>query len=399
MVLFRRNVWIAALLVLLLGLGVSFYLTYDHYLVLQIGISGKSFCNINAYLNCDMVLNSSYSMLGTLPLSGLAFVYYLYLLVILFWVLFAREKIQQTMAIPCFTQVLACLLSVFLFYISYFKIHFFCVFCATLYLVNFLLLIFFFLMPRYQQGEWMNKLMDSFKSSGLIFLVAVFAVGSLLLHIATRTYAADLSDTKVQTYIRGFMKQTPETIDTAGRPSWGNPDAKIVIAEFSDFECPFCKVAAFTLKPMLQEWKDRVKIVFMNYPLDQSCNSGLDHEMHKQSCKVAYYAYCAGKQGKFWEFHDEVFDRQPRFSDSSLENVIKKLGLDQGQMQACVKDEATKNAVAADINEGLKLKLMGTPSIFINGRMMPTWTFKKVMYQTLEAVENAPPPPAPKKDL
>ena len=244
----------------------------------------------------------------------------------------------------------------------------------------------------------MKDLRPSLSLGKIIYIVVIFGVGAFFLHATTKASAKEIPDSEIGKYVKDFQKQPAISLNTEGRPYWGNPNAKVVIAEFSDFECPYCKLAAFNLKPVLGDIRDKVKLVFINFPLDKSCNSGVQRDMHERACVVAFWAYCAGQQGKFWEFHDEAFDRQPKFSDANLQSIGKKVGLDNEKLQACLKDDATKKAVLSDIDQGIKANVMGTPSIFVNGKPFDAWSWKKVMEAVVNAEENAPPAPALKKD-
>jgi protein-disulfide isomerase len=131
-------------------------------------------------------------------------------------------------------------------------------------------------------------------------------------------------------------------------------------------------------------------MVFMNYPLDTSCNKELKHSPHQRSCVVAYAAYCAGVQGKFWEYHDKAFARQPKFQDASLENIAEKLNLDMNQFKACLSSEPAQQAIQADLQQGGAAKVQGTPTVFVNGRKFQPWMSKKAWKKLIERLNGAP---------
>lgn len=381
---FRGGIWWGALVVVLLGIAASAYLVQQHFMHLQAAFTSKSFCNINSYLNCDMVLTSSYASLGTIPLAGLGLLFYIYVLGALLYVRLAPDSVAETLALPAVLALSSILLSLFLAYISFFQLHSLCIFCSSLYLVN--ILLWFVLKALIGQGGPVKLIKRIPWGKSLAYFAVVFAIGGIILHTSHKQYAKELSPNDAKEYLAQFFAQAPYAIDVSGRPFWGNPDAKIVIAEFSDMECPYCKVAAFNLKPILGDYKDKVKLVFMNYPLDRNCNPAITRDMHLNACNAAYAAHCAGVQGKFWEYHDAAFERQPKFSQESLENIAKKLKLDVPAFQACIASEDTKKFVSSDIEQGTKSNVQGTPSVFIDGRPFPNWISRQLMHQALEKI-------------
>jgi len=118
-----------------------------------------------------------------------------------------------------------------------------------------------------------------------------------------------------------------------------------------------------------------------------ACKSGTERIPHGEvRAPIETSAHCAGVQGKFWEYHDAAFERQPKFSPESLLNIAKKLKLDLPAFQACIGSEETKKFIASDLEQGTKANVLGTPSVFINGRMFPNWISKQLVQQTLDKI-------------
>ena len=90
-----------------------------------------------------------------------------------------------------------------------------------------------------------------------------------------------LNPSKVKLILNEHYKQEPVKINTDGAPVTGNPDAKVKIVVFSDFQCPSCKLLASNMKTILLENKNDISFSFMNYPLDSSINKNVNHEIHK----------------------------------------------------------------------------------------------------------------------
>ena len=90
----------------------------------------------------------------------------------------------------------------------------------------------------------------------------------------------------------------------------GSDEAAVTIVEFADFQCPGCRQMSNNLEILADEFGDDVRLVFRNYPLDKSCNSGMGRQLHDYACEAAVLGRCAGQYGRFWPFHDLVFANQ-----------------------------------------------------------------------------------------
>ena len=156
-------------------------------------------------------------------------------------------------------------------------------------------------------------------------------------------------------YNERYLDRGVAKINLEGAPVRGNPKAPITIVEFSDFECPSCKAVEPVLKKILEQNAD-VKLVFLNFPLP----------MHQNAGPAAAAAIAAGKQGKFWAYHDKLFENQGHQTAAELIAYAQELKLDVARFQADM--EAARARVAQDRSQGEGLKLTGTPSLFINGR-------------------------------
>ena len=147
----------------------------------------------------------------------------------------------------------------------------------------------------------------------------------------------------------------------------GAPNAPLTIVEFSDFECPACRQAFGDLRELVRSRPD-VRLVFRHFPLDSQCNAQMQHQLHAEACKAAAAAECAGKLGRFWEYHDLLFENQKALDRESLFRYAREVGLDIPAFRACLDDPATMDRITADVATGAKLGIESTPTIFINGR-------------------------------
>ena len=149
-----------------------------------------------------------------------------------------------------------------------------------------------------------------------------------------------------------------ETIALGASPSRGDANAPVTVVVFSDFQCPFCSRAEATVRELEAAYPGKVRFVFKNQPLP----------FHENARLAAKAALAAGEQGKFWEYHDVLFNHQRELDRASLEGYAEDLGLDLRRFRAALDDSRLDVAVEADVTEAHRLEVKGTPAFFINGR-------------------------------
>lgn len=167
------------------------------------------------------------------------------------------------------------------------------------------------------------------------------------------------------------------------KPFLGPENAKIKIIDFSDLECPFCRMAHPVMMKIVKDFEGDVSYQFYSYPLS----------IHSHAMLASQGAECANDQGKFYEFIDAVYastgnDNPP--AESVLNKVAESLGLDMKKFSACLGSGAKEDAVLLDMSYGSYMRISGTPSIFINGEKLDNWqydNFKKVVEDKLASLE------------
>lgn len=168
-------------------------------------------------------------------------------------------------------------------------------------------------------------------------------------------------------------------VDTTGlssdssRPMKGSASAGVTVTEFGDFQCPACGSAyAIINKPLEEKYENTVRFEFKHFPL---------RNIHQYAYESAQAAECAADQGKFWEFVDIDYANQKDLSSETLRTWGIALGLDADLYDRCIRSEIKGSTVMADMAEGEKLGVQGTPSYFVNG--------VRVQQNTLEAIGSA----------
>ena len=137
----------------------------------------------------------------------------------------------------------------------------------------------------------------------------------------------------------------------------GNPKAPVMIVEFSDFQCPYCRQVEPVVKDLLTKYGDKISLSYRDFPLTS---------IHSQAEIAAEASRCALEQGKFWEYHDQMFAASSLEKDSLVE-YARNLKLDEKQFSTCLTSEKYKADIDKDAQEGRKAGVTGTPGFFVNG--------------------------------
>jgi protein-disulfide isomerase len=152
-----------------------------------------------------------------------------------------------------------------------------------------------------------------------------------------------------------------QNIALTDRPSFGNPNSKVKLVEFSDFQCPYCaRFAKDTVARIKQEFGDKIFFVFRDLPIAS----------HKHAFGAAVAAKCANKSGKFWEYHDLLFDNQQALEQESLVQYASELGIDSTEFKSCLSDNSIHDLVREDLRVAQELNINGTPSLVFNGELI-----------------------------
>lgn len=163
-------------------------------------------------------------------------------------------------------------------------------------------------------------------------------------------------------------------------PSKGSKNAPVTIVEFSDFQCPFCARFYTQILPLMEENyinTGKVKLVYRDFPLG----------FHTNAQKSAEAAECADEQGRFWEYHNKIFENQNKLDTINLKQYAKDLGLDSKKFDSCLDSGKMASEVQKDFSDGSSYGVSGTPTFFINGievvGAQPYTVFQQIIEQEL----------------
>jgi len=198
-----------------------------------------------------------------------------------------------------------------------------------------------------------------------------------------KRYRAGLLELRRAFNVETFLEEPRLPMPVAsGAASIGNRNAEIVITEFSDFQCPFCKGVQPTIKEVLRAYGDKVRLEFKHLPLEQ-------HPLAKTSAQAAF---CSGKQGRFWEYHDALFGSDD-LSREFFDAAANKAGLQLALFQQCLTSAESRLAVIADLQDAKRLGIDSTPTFLINGKLLRGAAsldqFKSTIDRELKALRNS----------
>ncbi len=176
--------------------------------------------------------------------------------------------------------------------------------------------------------------------------------------------ANDLKQSLLTIASAGGQPQTPTRVENwrtlvrEHNAAQGSEDAAVVVIEYSDFQCPFCKkYSDETRRNIAAKYGENVRMVFKHYPLEQ---------IHPQAMTAAIAAQCARRQGKFWEVHERLFGQPNALDVASVVGIGEALNLSVGFTE-CVINQETKAEVEQDIRDANEIGVRGTPTFIVNG--------------------------------
>lgn len=385
-----KKLWVTALLVVsLFGMFLAGILTYEHYVPMD--LPG---CSQDGAFDCAKVNSSQFSEIRGIAVALIGFV--TYVLVAGLCVTRLRkgpDKAAGAMAYAFILAVISGVLSAFLFYASKFILGTFCLYCIGLYVVNAAMLVTSWgalggpgrLFPAIRQDlDGLGKQKPiAYGLFGLIVVLFVIAVakpgkffngpGEVSGPITLPPLGNNDEKARKEILAAPYLNPGPG----GGFAKGAGANAVLTIIEFADFECPACRSTSWELAELVKKHKDDVRVVFRHYPLDRTCNTSMQRQVHPYACSTALAAEAAGVQGKFWEFHDAVYakrdnlfgpDGRPDLSDNALAARAKALGLDVAQWEVDKKSADLQQKIVDDIIDGGGFGVASTPTLFVNGR-------------------------------
>ncbi len=348
-----------------LGLIISAELTYV-YMSANFGLAGnKSFCNINEVLDCDAVARTSYSHVLGVPLAVWGMLFYAVILLLNYLRFSKPDDIQRSENIQSFIYTLsfgAVMVSVVLSLITAFGIKKVCVLCVANYIIN--ILLFFFIRGK---ASFTANIKNTFKQlyfaltnpMHFLLITAIFTVGIFSL------YYANVNEVFVKDKTFYVPKTEMLNMNVFSGNVLGDADGKIVIEEYTDFECPFCSMANSDLYRLVNEFKG-VKVIHRDFPLKKTCNPVLNGEgPHKNSCTAALYGMAAAKQNKSAYLGYLMFLNQQNLEEKRILKLARAAKLDINQLKKDANDPEALEELKENSEKAFSMGIKATPTFII----------------------------------
>lgn len=222
----------------------------------------------------------------------------------------------------------------------------------------------------------------------IIVIVAFVAAGSGYFYGLVKSYQEAIESGELE-IPQNFTPLTnvPTTVSTKdgvslirpGNPSFGPENARLVVIEFGDFQCPYCRQVFPTVRSLMNTYKDSVQFVFRQFPVSDA---------HPFAIAAARASLCAGDQGKFWQYHDVLFTNQEQISEGNLVPFAERANLDVKAFSDCMLSKKFDSDIENDYNDGIALGVRGTPTFFFNGikvdGAIPEDAFRQIIEEFLK---------------
>ncbi len=359
--------------VLALSAALSATILYVHAQLAATQGAYTSFCNVNSRVNCDVVLTSSYGMLLGMPVALWALLTYVALAVL---VLVRRragsEAAARATLLLVALAVWSLVFSLYMAAVAAFAVGAVCLLCSGLYVLNVVIAVLAWNLARTTTTQAHPLLTQRRIGLGAVTMTAALAITSGLQLTSSSAALSPRTPADVEARHPDFYKwyTSRPVVDAmpVAEHVRGPADAPITIVEFSDFECGFCAKAFRDLRELERGHGRSLRIVFHHFPLDPGCNAQVPTLVHRSACEAATAAECAARFGRFWEYHNRLFENQQRLDRDDLVATAVTLGIDRAAFADCLDDPAARGRVGEDAAAGARLGVKSTPTLFINGR-------------------------------
>ena len=405
---------VAAIVLALAGAALSALLLLEHHGE-SFGVSAvQAVCGEGASSGCETVARSAYATLAGVPLAAVGLVFSLSIAGLLgLGALGSAETRDASGRVAAYAVVLALLIDLGLLAIQAFAIKAFCRLCLGTYVVNALILAALWPVakPRALSASASGLLaaegrltVGGWVSTTIAIAAAVMALNTTLSHREARRTAGLLGSPtsagpedavkkaeaemrrlkgilddpqKREQYltekaVKEFEDATPLSLDVSQTPFSGPANAPIQVVEYSDYLCPYCRGLAGAFKDYIPKSGGRVSIHYKNYPLDKTCNPQLPATVHEGACWLALGALCSQQLGPFAAYQDKANTTPPKpMTRDDILRLASEAGIPSAAMGACLDAPATKARLSAEIEEARRVGVKATPTIFLNGKMLP----------------------------
>lgn len=334
-----------------------------------------SFCSINNFIDCDGVALTVHSQFLGIPLAYWGIFLYLFILFLLFVdklkqikFLGFLEVFKNPLAYISSLGFISFLISMILAIISIFEIKKICILCFCTYILN--LVIALIARSNNSIEDVKTSVTDFIEAvkipKYLISFVCVASIASAFLAYTSLSYVFTPQVKRYREFKKYEKLQKNNPFKTSGN-ILGDKNAKLTVYIYTDYQCPMCRMYNVITSRAAVELGG-FKIIHKNLPLDDDCNEHVDSEFHENACTMARYAIAAEKQGRFWDFNSELFEKQPK-TEKDVIKLAESMGFNVIKMENDAHSKETQNRIHDEIKQAVNLKIEGTPTLVINGKI------------------------------
>ncbi|MCX7677976.1 MAG: thioredoxin domain-containing protein [Spirochaetes bacterium] len=410
--------WCAVLLLLcaLIGTGATFLIAYERHfreiiwelkyqenfvLSMASALCGKR----DSYVSCERVDKSTYSHFLSIPQTSWGMMYFTLLLCgIIPLFVFRNSLYNDYIRVLFWMLLIGTAYSLYMFAVSIIFIRALCPLCVVTYCANLtsLGLVVSYLcrwkLNPFSLREAVREFGEKISLQSLRALVAFSAlsigaailVGLFLDYCVIKLKENVIEERRnaiIDKIIDEFLAEKVHDVQPSFVCSFGKAGAPILIVEFSDFLCGHCKKASEIITKIAQEFGDSVHVVFMNFPLDSTCNRGVNKNVHPGACLLAKGAICASKQNEFPVYLEHAFNLAPKNTDvMHMRQLAVLSALDVPLFESCLVAHETEIELQKQIAEAQRLNVHATPTIFINGRHLKKWGSVEIVRKAIRKV-------------
>ena len=357
----------------------------------------------DSIFSCATVSRSKYARLFGIPMAIYGLFFYLIVFFLGLALLMASKVIHAMIASVLFWLVtLGAIADMMLLAISLFLIDAFCPICIATYAISGAILAIagLFLAGIRANPLRMISMWRSMPSANGAYrkFGAILVVSSGLLAAAGSAYAAQQAlirhkvdyivahkKSEVRRVVADFANQPEEPIYAPALRVAGDSDARVTIVEFSDFLCPYCAHIASVLEELVAANPGKVRLLFVNYPLDIACNRFMGRAMHQGACEIAKGAICAARQRGLAAYQQVAFGaRKGRPDREKLSDLASQAGLSLPEFEQCLDHPETLTVLRWQVEQARGLGITGTPTVYINNRRYRGRLYKEALQKIID---------------
>jgi len=396
---------ILVLLVSLAGAFFSAYLFYSHFKTVSSDSILFKMCQASGVFDCKSVNSSSYSEILGIPLASLGLLYYLFIITTTVIKRVNQNLSDRFLSLNLFFSALAVISILPLLYTSSFLLKTFCLFCIFTWICNIAIFILLWFSFREQRIDFKKNLFSFFsfyKESNTIllllstsFLFVSLILGGRYLNTEKKAYQAEKVTNAKDDLIVKFYTAKPVEIDLKNIPVYaGNPEAKISIVEYMNFNCGACRRSFAHTSNLIKKYGDKIKLYIKHFPLDGKCNPIVKRKKSGLSCMASILAISLGAHPGYKKFVQSLISLKGALTFDSLQQAIMSMG----EKNIDIKNILTNNKkassqLASQVQEAIDLKVDGTPTFIINGKVLPsglppTHLLDQIIKMEIDRIEN-----------